>query len=339
MSVEPIGHGPGGGKPASAPRAQGTALVRVLPQPKAAASGLRRTRAALWVAGMVAALGLGTVGVRVVQASGTGVSGGQIQAEASAQALQRLEDEVARLQGSVDSLRTSADVARQDEPLRGLRRSVDGLKQEIDQVKASSGANLAQLSTRIEKADHDPAPKLAEIMARLDKLDRDPPAKVSDASAQKLAEVQSRLERVEKQVSSPATTGSLPPASRSALPPVVPIPVSAPMASASPPVKLASVKADLATRPAAASSLPSTPTAPVARTVVAKTDAAPVKSASYVLREVYDGLALVEARGGDLREVAPGEYLPGMGEVRSIERRGHNWVVLTSRGAIENGTW
>ena len=36
-----------------------------------------------------------------------------------------------------------------------------------------------------------------------------------------------------------------------------------------------------------------------------------------------------------MREIAPGQYLPGVGEVRSIERRGRSWVVVTSRGIIE----
>ena len=55
----------------------------------------------------------------------------------------------------------------------------------------------------------------------------------------------------------------------------------------------------------------------------------------WLLRDVYGGVALVEGRAGGLREVAPGEYVPGVGEIRSIERRGRGWVVVTSRGLIQ----
>jgi hypothetical protein len=56
----------------------------------------------------------------------------------------------------------------------------------------------------------------------------------------------------------------------------------------------------------------------------------------WILREVYDGVALVEGAGGAV-EVAPGETLPGAGRVKSIERKGHGWIVVTSRGVIDHG--
>ncbi len=56
---------------------------------------------------------------------------------------------------------------------------------------------------------------------------------------------------------------------------------------------------------------------------------------SWVVREVYDGIALVEGADGPV-EVAPGELLPGAGRVKSIERSGRGWVVVTSRGVIDS---
>ena len=53
----------------------------------------------------------------------------------------------------------------------------------------------------------------------------------------------------------------------------------------------------------------------------------------WVLRDVYDGIALVEGRGG-YREVAVGEAIPGVGKVEAIERHGRRWVVVTSQGVI-----
>ncbi len=54
----------------------------------------------------------------------------------------------------------------------------------------------------------------------------------------------------------------------------------------------------------------------------------------WVLREVYDGSALVEGRNRRLYEVMPGGIIPGVGRVEAIERRGTRWVVLTDKGFI-----
>jgi glycine/D-amino acid oxidase-like deaminating enzyme len=52
-----------------------------------------------------------------------------------------------------------------------------------------------------------------------------------------------------------------------------------------------------------------------------------------VLREVYDGAALIEGNRR-LYEVMPGGVIPGVGRVEAIERRGRSWVVLTDKGTI-----
>jgi hypothetical protein len=54
----------------------------------------------------------------------------------------------------------------------------------------------------------------------------------------------------------------------------------------------------------------------------------------WVLHEVSDGIALIESRSRRLVEVGPGEMVPGVGRVESIERRGKSWVVVTSKGVI-----
>jgi hypothetical protein len=66
----------------------------------------------------------------------------------------------------------------------------------------------------------------------------------------------------------------------------------------------------------------------------AKAAAKPKPVEGWVLREVYDGGALVESRNGRLYEVAPGRNLPSVGRVESIERRGRIWVVVTAKGII-----
>jgi hypothetical protein len=91
--------------------------------------------------------------------------------------------------------------------------------------------------------------------------------------------------------------------------------------------------------PAAAPAPPAPAAAPVTETAAREEAPAPkpVKSEpvdGWVLREVYNGAALVESRNRRLYEVMPGGILPGVGKVEAIERRGARWVVLTDKGFI-----
>lgn len=61
----------------------------------------------------------------------------------------------------------------------------------------------------------------------------------------------------------------------------------------------------------------------------------PKAPGGYVLRDVAGGVALVESRDGLLEEVARGDDLPGAGRVMAIEKRPRGWVVVTSRGVID----
>lgn len=71
----------------------------------------------------------------------------------------------------------------------------------------------------------------------------------------------------------------------------------------------------------------------------AKPDPKQTPIEGWALREVYDGVALVEGRNNRLHEVAPGQTLPGLGRVEAIERRGKAWVVVTDKGVIGTGRW
>jgi hypothetical protein len=53
----------------------------------------------------------------------------------------------------------------------------------------------------------------------------------------------------------------------------------------------------------------------------------------YVVRRVFDGVALIEGRRGII-EVEPGTSLPGAGRVEEIRRQDGRWVVVTSKGLI-----
>lgn len=104
---------------------------------------------------------------------------------------------------------------------------------------------------------------------------------------------------------------------------------------------LASLSTKPAAPPAPAPAPAAAPAAPVQATEAAVREEAPAPKSlrnepvdGWVLREVYDGAALVESRNRRLYEVMPGGILPGVGKVEAIERRGARWVVLTDKGFI-----
>ncbi len=234
------------------------------------------------------------------------------QVDPNAPTLRKLEDEIHTLKVSLDAVRATSENSRQDEAIRSVRKNVELLKQDIEVAKVGTASAVTQLNGKIDKLDRDPTPRLAEISARLDKLDRndkDPNPKLAEITQRldqlkadtggrdKLADITARLDRIERSISSPVPTGTIRAAAK---PAPVPAPAPAPSAAAD-------------NKPAAAK--------------VATID-------GWLLRDVYDGVALVEGRGGGLREVSPGQFIPGAGEIRSIEKRGRSWVVVTSRGII-----
>ena len=350
---------------------KGRALV---PVPLAAAkadfiSGLGRSHGFV-AAGVAVVMGVAFVAGTAVFASrpqAVVVAQAAVPADTTMDVLYRVQGEVRSLKASLESMRAAADDTRQAETIRGLKKGVDVLKQDLEGVKAASAGAVGQLGAKLDKLDRDPGPKLNEIAARLDKLDHDPSPKLAEISARldrmehepdaKTAQVTSqltaRLDRVERQVASSESTGAIPPQpAAAAASPKAPLPpqraaqpspaapfVTAAPATAVPPTRPETAKADTP-KPEAAKPDPAKPE------VVAKVEPAPQprpqdappKPATvdgWLLRDVYGGVALVEGRTSGLREVAPGEYVPGVGEIRSIERRGRGWVVVTSRGIIQ----
>ncbi|MDT3685020.1 MAG: hypothetical protein RO009_08255 [Pseudorhodoplanes sp.] len=67
--------------------------------------------------------------------------------------------------------------------------------------------------------------------------------------------------------------------------------------------------------------------------IVPKQPDRPSVVSGWVLREVFDGAAMVESRYG-LYEVVPGANLPGLGRVETIRRQDGRWVVVTPKGLI-----
>ncbi|MCJ2082135.1 hypothetical protein [Methylobacterium sp. J-090] len=72
-----------------------------------------------------------------------------------------------------------------------------------------------------------------------------------------------------------------------------------------------------------------------------KAHAAPKPPATdnWAVREVYDGIAVLEDRKRRLVEVGIGDTVPGVGRIETIERRGRAWAVVTRQGVITAQTW
>jgi hypothetical protein len=172
-------------------------------------------------------------------------------------------------------------------------------------------AAIAQLEARLDAGAGKTAAKLSQLTAQLEKLD----AQGAKEGAARLGEITERLDRLHHEIAaheivSMETTGSI----------AKPAPAAAPL----PPVR------------AAYAAPPKDPPPKEIRLKDVRPKAPEPQHAldGWVLRGVHDGTALVEGSSG-LREVAPGSLLPGAGRVKSIERHGGNWVVLTTAGFIE----
>jgi hypothetical protein len=137
---------------------------------------------------------------------------------------------------------------------------------------------------------------LSQLSGKLDRVDQ--------GTAQKLAKIAERLDQLERKPD-PMPVGSIAP---------------------QPPVRPASVQP----LPSPAAQPPAPPVKPV-EAAAPPPQRQPIPG--FVLRDVYQGIALVEGRGG-YREVRVGEPIPGAGKVEAIEKRGRRWVVVTSQGLI-----
>jgi hypothetical protein len=193
--------------------------------------------------------------------------------------------------------------------IRALKTSLDALRASAARAPTQEEVRglektIDALKVRLDAAKAETGAALAQLSGKLDRIPAEPTAK--------LREVVDRLDRVERQLGAPLTTASITPApaatvnpAQIALPPAKPAAKTAPKTAATP----AAAEPEAALRPQLI--------------------------ANWVVRDVYDGIALVEGPHGML-EVVTGETIPGVGAVKSIERRGAGWIVVTSRGMIDS---
>lgn len=214
--------------------------------------------------------------------------------------------EWARLGGRIEAATTES--ARLATDLSLLRDRTIQAHDSADKGRAEAGARLGQVSERLERLqrqDGDLAGKVAAMAERLTVLAE----RQEQADREQAVRLSALMDKLDKrQVAAPVAAAPLAPN---------------PAATATAPKHVA------AAEPVLTGSLPDKPAA------VAK----PGTIEGWVLRDVYDGMAMIENRNRRLVEVGPGDTLPGAGRVEAIERRGRSWVVVTSKGVITPQAW
>jgi hypothetical protein len=213
-----------------------------------------------------------------------------------------------RLSGRVEAGTTES--ARLATDLSLLRDRTIQAHDAADKGRAEAGARLGQIAERLERLqrqDGDLAGKVASLAERLTALAE----RQEHADREQAARLAALVDKLDKR------QGTTPVAAA----PVAPAPVAAAAHVAAP--------KPVAAEPALTGSLSDKPA------VAAK----PGTIEGWVLRDVYDGMAMIENRNRRLVEVGPGDTLPGAGRVEAIERRGRSWVVVTSKGVITPQAW
>jgi hypothetical protein len=164
----------------------------------------------------------------------------------------------------------------------------------LDEQVTRLESEVAALKTNVE---HNAKLSVAQVSKTADRLDR-----IEKAQAEPAAKIAKLTETVDKLRAAPA-----------------PAPVAAAAAPA-PKDVTASIPA-----PAVQAPTPAAPPKPeVARLPTVE---------GWVLRDVADGAAVIQGRGG-IYEVYAGDPVPGLGRVDAIRRQDGRWVVVTSRGLI-----
>lgn len=217
---------------------------------------------------------------------------------------QRMAEDIQALKANVEALRAAQSKSRTD------TTALESLKSRLEAEKTETGASIADLAGKVEQMRREPAAMLSQIFERLD--------------------------RIEHQIATPLATASLGAASapgNAAARKQAQIAV----APAKPPLENAQEQRKIGGRHDAfdPSQDPTAPGVPRPLGSLAPAASTPQLITNWVVRDVYGGVALVESPRGSI-EVAPGEVIPGAGTVKSIERRGRGWIVITSRGLIDS---
>jgi uncharacterized protein YidB (DUF937 family) len=212
-------------------------------------------------------------------------------------------DDIRALKASVDALRVPQSQSQID------ATAFEGLKTRLDAAKSETAASIAEVAGKVEQMQREPAAKLSQVIERLDHIEHQIAAPLATASLGATSAPGKAAARKQAQVA---------------------------VAPAKPPLEYAHGQRNIGRRGDAfdSSQNPTAPGAPRPLGSLAPVQSTPKLITNWVVRDVHDGIALVEGPRGSI-EVAPGKIIPGAGTVESIERRGGGWIVITSRGLIE----
>jgi len=175
---------------------------------------------------------------------------------------------------------------------------------------------LASLKSGFESTHTTAGTQLARVVERLDRAER-----AQSEPAAKLAKLSEAVDRLERSRSTTTFTTA------SAGAPVL----SAPATAAATPAPAATAAANPAAANDVTGSIPTRSVTPQSNEANAALK--PPLVEGWTLRNVYDGIALVQGRFG-LIEVEPGDVIPGVGRIDNIRRQDGRWVVVTSKGLI-----
>ncbi len=202
----------------------------------------------------------------------------------------------------------SREIARLKEELRTVRGQVDGLRSGPDPARQAQ--ELRALRAGIENLKDGLTAVRADTASAIAQVASAQPSKGND----RIERIAERLDRLEKQLADPTPVASV----QKSEPPRQPLP-----------------QPDAHALPKQAQPDPhALPTPADIAAAGQKVEIRPKVLQNYVLREVADGVALIEGPDG-LREVWPGRGIPGAGKVTAIEKQAGKWVVITSEGLIE----
>lgn len=193
----------------------------------------------------------------------------------------------------------------------GLAQRLDAMSARLEAVEATRTrdelANLRKVLTEIKAgatSSKEAAGAVTQLAARVDKLEKEQGARldklgdrIDHDTAARLAEVTARLEKLEAKA--PLAVAAVP----------------------SPPLK-----------PQAKADTPKAEPA-VSNETTGSLEKPKPRLRGFYLAEIHNGYAMIDSPDGEFN-VGPGDTVPGGGRVLRIERRGRDWVVVTTQGTI-----
>jgi hypothetical protein len=288
-------------KPDTAAASAAPVEITVTPEPRPGAEAPARRRSLSPYAAKAAAL---AGAVAIGWAAGHATSAMRRAADPAEKALLAVD-----WHGVASGLQKSqADAVRMAADVQALEGTLAGLKDAVERAKQEAAGRFAQVTERLDrtqKMEQEVATRASALAERVD-------------SGPRLAQIVERLDRMEKQ----AVAGHVKPAATVA-------------SAAEVPLRTGSIPEQ---KPVPPSDVGRSEQAKTEAKAEAKPEPKPAIE-GWVLREVYDGVALIEGRNKRLLEVAPGQSLTGIGRVEAIEKRGRSWVVVTNRGIITSQPW